>query len=172
MVKIGEMLVALSACPPEAIQQALHNQGFFGGRLGTNLLELGAVDEEKLAEALGRMYRLPSAWGAVIPDPRAITLLARPLVEKFDVVPYAVDGRVLRVLVCDPTDVRAIDEISFALGKIVKPIITPEARVWTLMREHYGIERGLRGVGSVQRRWAPRLQVRQRISRPLADDIW
>jgi hypothetical protein len=172
MVKIGEMLVAVSACPPEAVRQALHNQNFFGGRLGTNLLELGAVEEEKLAYALGRLFRLPSAWGAVLPDPRAISLVPRQLIDRFEVVPYAVDGRTLRLLVSDPTDLRAIDEISFAIGKAVKPIIAPEARVWTLMREHYGIERRLRGGGDLQRRWAPRLQGRQSIARPLADDVW
>ncbi len=166
------MLVALSACPPEAIQQALHNQGFFGGRLGTNLLELGAVEEEKLAEALGRMYRLPSAWGPVTPDPQAVQLVSRALIEKFDVVPYAVEGRTLRVLVCDPTDVRAVDELAFATGKIVKSIIAPEARIWTLMRDHYGVVRSLRGIGAEQRRWAPRLQPRRGIARPLADDVW
>ncbi len=172
MVKIGEMLVALSACPHEAIEHALHNQGFFGGRLGTNLLEIGAVEEARLAEALGRIYRLPSAWGAVVPDPKAIRLLTPRLVDAFEVVPYSIEGPKLRLLVCDPTDVRAIDEVAFAVGRRVEPIIAPEARVWTLMREHYGVRRASRGVGDEQRRWAPRLGARSAIARPLAEAVW
>ncbi len=174
------MLVALSACPPEAIREALHNQRFCGGRLGTNLLDLGALDEERLAHALGRLYRLPSAWGAVTPDLGALALVTRALVERHVLVPYDVDGRTLRLLVCDPTDVRALDEVAFAVGRSVQPIVTPEARVWDLMRRHYGVLHSRRTVAGAEgdgerRRWAPRLprppSRGRSIAQPIADPL-
>ncbi len=43
--RIGDILVDMKACTPQELQAALQTQSIFGGRLGTNLLELGIVNE-------------------------------------------------------------------------------------------------------------------------------
>ncbi len=144
------------ACDPDAIRGALENQVIFGGRLGTNLLEMGAVTEEALAAALGRRHRLPALSGELPLDPKALALLRPEVADRHDVVPYLVADRRLAILACDPSDLAMLDEVAFATGKQVHPIVAPEARIWTLLREGYGIERQLRGIevefGSLRRR--------------------
>jgi len=171
-VKIGEMLVALSACPPEAVQEALRNQAFFGGRLGTNLLQMGAVEELLLADALRRLHRVGSVAGDVVLDPRALALLPRQFVERYDVIPYALARSTLQLIMRDPRDLRAQDEVAFATGKKVEGVVAPEARVWSLMDRHYQIKRGLRGIGGELGRWAPRLHGSRSLIRPVADELW
>ena len=39
-----------------------------------------------------------------------------------------------------------LDEVAFATGKAVHPIVVPEARLWALLRDAYGVERQLRGI--------------------------
>jgi len=61
MARIGELLVAAKHLTHDQVQQALRAQVMWGGRLGTNLVELGYLDLETLSRALGRQRHLPAA---------------------------------------------------------------------------------------------------------------
>jgi len=166
------MLVALSACPPEAVEEALRNQRFFGGRLGTNLIRLGAVQEAKLADALARIYHVRSVSGEVVPEPEAVALVPRRLVEDYDVVPFAIVDRTLRLLMCNPRDLRALDAIAFATSRKVEPVVAAEVRVWELMRQHYAVEREQRGIDDDEvPQWAPRVSPARRFACSIADEV-
>ncbi len=146
MALLGEILVAHGACTPEQVQRACEHQAFYGGRIGTSLLELGVITEEQLARALQALHGVRAISGDVDADPQALALLDRELVERYQAVPYLVTrDRRLVLLVCDPRDVRALDDIAFATGKRVIPVVVPQGRLWTLMQKHYGIERVARG---------------------------
>ncbi len=146
MPRLGEILVGMKACTPQQVREGLENQVIFGGRLGTNLLEIGHLDEETLARALGRRHQVPCLYGKLGLDPATLALLRADLVDRLEVVPYLVQDRKLALLVCDPNDLPALDEVAFATGKRVHPIVVPEARMWVLMRAFYGLDRQLRGI--------------------------
>lgn len=144
--RLGEILVKERACTEQAVRDALENQVIFGGRLGTNLLEIEGVTEEALARALGKQHSLPTLFGEMRLDPRATSLLVPEVADRWDAVPYALADRRLALLVVDPKNLAMLDEVAFATGKQVHPIVVPEARVWALLREAYGIDRHLRGI--------------------------
>jgi hypothetical protein len=145
-MRLGDILVQSGACKREAVADALKNQVIFGGRLGTNLLDLGAVREADLARALGRRHGLPTLHGDLRLDPAALALLKPELADRYDVVPYLLQDRKLALLVCDPNDLTMLDEVAFVTGKQVHPIVVPEARLWALLRDNYGLDRQLRGL--------------------------
>ena len=140
------MLVKEGASTPDAVRDALKNQIIFGGRLGTNLLEIHAVSEEAIATALGKQHGLPSVFGTVTLDPAATALLTPEIADRYDAIPYVLQDRRLALVVVDPRNLAMLDEVAFATGKAVHPIVAPEARVWALLREHYAIDRHLRGI--------------------------
>jgi hypothetical protein len=144
--RLGEILVQEGACAPGAVREALQNQVIFGGRLGTNLLELGAVREEALAAALGRRFGVPALYGDIRLDPHAVALLKPEVADRCDAVPYLLADRKLAVLVVDPSNLAILDEVAFVSGRAVHPIVVPEARLWALLRSAYGVERQLRGL--------------------------
>ncbi len=144
--KLGEILVRERACTSDAVRDALKNQVVFGGRLGTNLLEIGAVAEDALARALGRQHGVPALFGPMVLDPRATALLTAEVADRCDAVPYARADRRLAVVAVSPNDLAMLDEVSFATGKEIHALVAPEARVWALLREAYGIDRHLRGI--------------------------
>ncbi len=144
--RLGEILVREGACDEHAVRDALKNQIIFGGRLGTNLLEIQAVSEEALARALGLQHGVPALSGDLRLDPAATALLTREIADRHDAVPYVLADRRLALLVVDPRDLAMLDEVAFATGKRVHAIVVPEARVWALLRRTYGIERHLRGI--------------------------
>jgi hypothetical protein len=144
--RLGEILLRDRACTPEAVVGGLQNQVIFGGRLGTNLLELGAVQEDALARALGIQHGVPSLFGDLQVDPRAVVLVRAEVADRYDVVPYLLAGRKLAVLAVDPSNLQMLDEVAFVTGRRIHPIVAPEARIWALLRKVYGIERQLRGI--------------------------
>ncbi|MBN2498361.1 MAG: general secretion pathway protein GspE [Deltaproteobacteria bacterium] len=147
MKPIGELLIEDGVCTPQQIEDAVRNQVIMGGRLGTNLVELGFVDEPTLARYLGRQHDRPSLHGDQIqPDREALALLSTEAVERLTVIPFVKESRRLQVLCIDPTDLASLDEVRFATGLEPDPIVVPEIRFWQLLERLYGIERRLRFV--------------------------
>ncbi|MGC3997338.1 MAG: general secretion pathway protein GspE [Anaeromyxobacter sp.] len=144
--RVGQLLIEEGAITRDALGDALRNQVIFGGRLGTNLLELGGVQEEPLARALGRRHGVPYVAGSPGIDPVAVRLVRPEVADRYQMVPYALQGRQLAVLARDPSDLAALDGLSFASGKQVQPLVAAEARIWALLRQLYGIEHHLRGI--------------------------
>ena len=128
------------------MREALENQVIFGGRLGTNLLELGLVQEEPLAHALGQRHGAPYLWGATPLDPEAVKLVPADLADRWEMVPYILSDRRLAVLACDPSNLAMLDEVAFSTGRNVQALVVPEARIWSHLRSAYGLVRHLRGI--------------------------
>lgn len=152
MARLGEILQSLGAVEEPRLREALEGQVIYGGRLGTNLLELGAVTEEALAQALGAQHGCPALWGELGLDQKALALLAPDRVDRLEAVPLRLEGRRLAVLVRDPRNLTALDELAFATGKEVRPVVVAESRLFELMRRHYGLHRPVRGVEAVASR--------------------
>src|SRR5512138_1047562 len=121
--RIGDILLEMKACTPQELQAALQTQTIFGGRLGTNLLELGIIDEKQLAAALTKAYGIPCLAGEVEPSLEAITAVPAHLVERLGFVPLEVDDRRMKVVVADPRDLHQLDEVAFATGKTIEPVL-------------------------------------------------
>jgi hypothetical protein len=139
MPRLGEILVAVGDCTPQRVAQALDNQLVYDGRLGTNLLELGAVTEEQLAGALAMQQGVPATFGDVAVEAAALAILDAERAQRWQAVPYRLHRRRLDVLLADARDPRRLDEMSFALGKDVRPVLVSEWRLWQLLHRHYAV---------------------------------
>ncbi len=144
--RLGELLVARGECARAAIDEALQAQAIFGARLGTNLLEAGAITEERLALALGDRHKAPALYGDLAPDPRALALIAAEDADRWEVVPLRAMGRKLALLTLDPGNVAVLDEVAFATGRSIIPFVVPESRLWRLLVRSYRVFREERGV--------------------------
>jgi hypothetical protein len=125
----------------QQLQAAIHHQVLYGGRLGTNLYELGFITEERLTEALARAHGLP----ATTVDhrdiqPEAVGLLSKAIASRHKVFPYRVRGKTLFLLMVDPSDHSALAKVGYSLGYIVKPLVVPEFRMIQLLKDYYGID--------------------------------
>ena len=72
MARIGELLIAEGHLTQDGLEEALDWQVLYGGRLGTNLLELHLVQEADLARALGKQMGVEVTWGELQPDPTVL----------------------------------------------------------------------------------------------------
>lgn len=145
-VKLGEMLVQEGKITSAQLDEALKSQVIFGGRLGTNLVELGFLSEADLARALGRKFGVSSADAEQLTgiSPQVIERFPAELAEKFRAIPLRLEGRRLTLAMTDPADLKAVDEISFRTGFIVQAVIASDLRLSRALESYYQIERKVR----------------------------
>lgn len=141
-ITLLDMLLEADLITPGQCDEALQNRVFFGGRIGTNLIELGFIEEEDLARFLSRKLAVPYVDPKELLNlpPEIIALIPKELALQYHVVPLRLENRRLFVATADPSALSAIDEISFITGKIIKPLITPEVRLVQALGKYYGYE--------------------------------
>jgi hypothetical protein len=151
--KLGEILVEAGVLTPAQLGEALKNQVVFGGRLGTNLIEMGYLEENELAGFLGRKLGLPCVTPeqlmSVTPD--IIRLVPKELAENYQIVPISLDKKRLTLAMLDPSDLPLMDEISFVTGYFIIPMISPEFRMVLALEKHYGIKPDKRFVQAAEK---------------------
>src|SRR5213082_2393625 len=145
MAKIGELLVHGGHLTPEGLEDALDWQVLYGGRLGTNLLELKLVEEEQLVRALGKQLGAEVAWGELQVDPALVSAVPKHIADRQEMVPWKLEKRRLKVLCCE-IKVGELDQLSYKVGRTCVPVIAPEFRVFQLLRMHYQAIRQMRAL--------------------------
>jgi hypothetical protein len=145
-LKLGEMLVQEGLITSAQLEEALKYQVIFGGKLGTNLIEMGMVEEASLAKVLSRKLGVPWAGEPELMNIplEIIKLIPRDMAAKYKAIPLRLENRRLILVMADPTDLKAIDEIAFRTGFLVRPALTPEIRLVLALEKYYEIPRGIR----------------------------
>ena len=117
-----------------------------GGRVGSNLVELGAVDERTLAHVLAQQLNIPSASAAQLDQPgqAAIERVTRALAERHRAVPLRIDGQRLWVALADPTDREALRALERESGMEVRAMVAPDVLIDFALGKHYGVRRRTR----------------------------
>ena len=147
-MKLGELLIERGVITGDQLEMALTAQLFFGGHLGTSLIELNLLDEEALGEALAISARVPYAPRHFLAniDPAAIKTVPRKIAEEYRVVPFKLDGKSVHLAFLNPRDLQALDALRFATGRGIVAWIAPEVRIFQALEKYYGVQRSARYV--------------------------
>lgn len=145
-MKLGEALVKESLITRDQLKQALERQVIFGGRIGTNVVEMGFVKERDLSGFLSKYFKIPAADPAKLSsvDEETIACITRETAEKYKVVPYRKDRNRLHVAMLEPRDMASVDELRFMTGFDVVPYVVTELRLLYALEKYYGTPRDLR----------------------------
>lgn len=158
-VRLGELLIKKNLLTQTQLEEALQAQVIFGGKLGTILIEMGLITEDKLAEIMAQLLAIPCAKPGQlqhIPED-VIKIISSELAEKHKVIPVAVSGKKLTLAMAEPHNLKAVDEISFRTGYIIRPILALEVRLVFALEKHYDIKRAVRYI-------SPPKQVREELN--------
>lgn len=145
-MRLGEQLLKDGLVTAEGLEEALEAQVVHGGRLGTNLVELGLLSEVDLAKTLGKVHNSAFASGEMLPDPKAVELVSSNHADDKEYLPMRVDATRLSLAVVNPHDFTTLDGIAFKTGKRVVPVVIPEFRMNQLLRRYCKAFRPLRAI--------------------------
>lgn len=147
-LKLGEALIKEGLITKDHLSKALERQVIFGGRLGTNLVELGYIKEDDLTRFLSKYLNIPYADPSYFEniDPHVLSSISPDIVERYLVMPIKKEKNRVHLAMLDPKDFNALDEIRFITGYEIIPYIASELRLLHALEKYYNIQRDLRYV--------------------------
>lgn len=157
-LKLGELLINEGLLTHEQLEEALKCQVIFGIKLGSSLIELGFIDENRLVKLLSKKLGVPAVTRKELMDiPHSIySLLPSAMAGQYRVLPFKLEKRRLSVAMSDPTDFKAIEELSFVTGHIIQPFIAPDINISFALEKYYQVKRDMRyirvGGGGLRRK--------------------
>ncbi|MEE8523419.1 MAG: hypothetical protein V3T72_05770 [Thermoanaerobaculia bacterium] len=170
--RIGEILVRQGKLAPERLAKALELQAIVGGRLGTALLDMGAVDEEVLLVSLGeqRSSKPVAAADLHAAHPVVIKMIRKKLAARYRIVPFDLRGKTLFLASTDPVDPFLEDEIGMLTSCMVRSCVALELRIFEALEILYDIPMPTR-YGTLVRRLAAGPPSPPEIGRAAAGDV-
>lgn len=144
--RLGDLLIRRRMIKSEQLDKAVQCQVLFGGRLGTNLLELGFVTENKLRRVLEEKYKLRSVTRSDLKDvPReVVNLVPRELADKYKLVPVRIKDDAMEVAMLDPTRESAVSALHEITSLKVVPVIALELDIYWALEKYYALKREAR----------------------------
>lgn len=146
-MKLGEILVNEGIITEEMLDSALADQKKNGARIGTTLVKLGYVKEGELLKALSKHFGVGSIdLRTQELDESVLKLIPSEIAGKYLVVPISRFGRKLTIAMINPGDVAAIEDIQFATGFEINPVVGSEEMILQIVQEHYNVQKILSDV--------------------------
>ncbi|HEX7840887.1 MAG TPA: hypothetical protein VF469_25590 [Kofleriaceae bacterium] len=154
-MKLGTLLLRNAAIGLTQLEAALRNQVLYGGRLGTNLVELGYIDLELLSAYLAELTGYPIATPTLLDqaDPALIERLGADEAHRLRAIPLGFLGEgasTVGVALVEPSDTQLVEQVAARLGASVMPYIVPELRALYYLEKLFGLPRRARFVRSAR----------------------
>ena len=136
--RLGDLLVADGLLTADQLKKALAEQKGSPEKLGSVLIRLNFVNEDQLIGFLSRQYGVPSITLAQLDiDSDVLKLVPAPIARKYEVVPVRKMGNSLALAMADPTNVFALDDISFMTNLQVLPLVASQTAIRKAIDRNY-----------------------------------
>ena len=136
--RLGEVLLEIGLLDEEGLARALGEQRSKRGKLGELIVNLGLATELEIAQALSLQLGIPTIDLKNTPvEPQAIELIQEKVARKHLIIPIAIDHRDLHIAMADPLSFEAFEDVRFASGYTIKPFIAPRSDILWAIDQHY-----------------------------------
>ncbi|MEO8699144.1 MAG: hypothetical protein ABI867_03845 [Kofleriaceae bacterium] len=154
-MKLGTLLLRNAAIGLSQLESALRNQVLYGGRLGTNLVELGFIDLELLSAYLAELSGFPIATPTLLDevDPRLVEKLGADDAHRLRAIPLGYLGESsesVAIAVVEPMNGAILEELRSKLATAITPYVVPELRALYYLEKHFGLPRRARFIRSAR----------------------
>lgn len=144
--RLGDLLCARGVLNDEQLRLALHEQKHNHDLLGRVLIKLRFVHERDVLQALSTQTgHAPLRLADIMPSPDMMELWPQEQCLSMMAVPVAFEDNVLSVALCDPFDVRALDQIRRLLPQntILRLFLAAETDMQAYIQRHYAAAQGV-----------------------------
>lgn len=136
--RLGDMLIELNYITENDLQEALKIQKETGNKIGEVLIERGFITEDDLLQALEIQLGIQRIYLDMITvDRKAVKMISESLAKKYNVFPVQfIEGKLL-VLMNDPLNIMAEDDVRIASGYEVKIALCGKAEIAQAISKYY-----------------------------------
>ena len=140
--KLGQLLVERGVITGEQLIRAIQSQRALGGRIGTCLLEMDVLSEDRLLEALAHQLLVPAARVEQLRqiDPEVLELVPARVAVRCQAIPFADSDHELQVATLHVHNLAVLDELAFCCNRRIVPHIANEVRIAEALEKYYGHE--------------------------------
>ena len=140
MQSLGALLLQNGRITKQQLGLAISKQREIGGRLGSCLLEMGAISEGLLDRTLAEQQGVPIAAEEDLRDisNELIQMLPARIAIRYQAVPFRVAGSRVEIAMLEVDNLWLQDELSFIIGRRLKVYIASEVRLVSALAKYYG----------------------------------
>jgi nitroreductase len=137
MKRLGEILLERGAIAVAELHTGLEACHYRGGRLGTQLLRFGFVDEHALLEALSEQLGVPPVPAQVLrrAPMRLRQLLPADVSRRLQAMVFDRRDGMLSIAMTSPRNPSAIEELVSYVGLDIKPHVATELGILSALRD-------------------------------------
>jgi type IV pilus assembly protein PilB len=147
--RLGDLLVREGLIDNDQLARALQEQKGSSDKLGSILVKLNFVTEEKLIAFLSRQYGIQSITLSQLDiDPEVLKLVPEQIARKYEVLPVKRQGNQLTLAMGDPTNVFALDDVGFMTNLQVVPVVASQAAIRQAIDRMYESKGGMADIVS------------------------
>ncbi len=138
--KLGPLLGSLGLFTPEQVEELLARQRKDNASITEVVAGQGYAKEEVFLEALAKAMNVPFVRiGEVALDQATLEKLPTKAVFQYNVIPYAMENGVLRVVTHDPFRPGLIDALRLASGFKIRLALSASAELVKASKKFYGV---------------------------------
>ena len=136
--RLGDMLIELNYITNDDLQEALKLQKSTGKKIGEILIEKGFISEDDLLQALEIQLGIQRIYLDVLTiDKRAVKTIPESLARKYNVLPVQFVENKLLLLMNDPLNLIAEDDVRIASGRDVKIALCGKSEIAQAISKYY-----------------------------------
>ncbi len=139
--RLGELLIAARFITVDNLEDALIKQQSTGEKLGQILVKEGFLTEEQLMPILAKQLSVP-----YIPlaqrdlDAAIVRFIPWSLVQRYKILAVAKTGNRLTVVMTDPSNLLALEDVHLATGFEISPAIASEKEILQAIHQVFGVK--------------------------------
>lgn len=140
--RITEALLEGKLIDKDQLKEIQEEKKYTNDRLIAIISRLGFVPEGKLLAFLSNLYRIEVIdLDTTVISPEVVKVISSEMAYRYEAVPVERRGKILLVAMVDPGDLVAIEDMRFATGLEVKPLLASERAVREALDTYYGMSK-------------------------------
>lgn len=136
--KLGDLLLESGKITEMQLEAALKKQRITGKRLGELLIEQQIISEHDILSVLEIQLGIPRVFIDFINvEDEAVKSISQGLASKYNLIPVTIHDNKLNVVMSDPLNLFAIDDVQISSGYEVEPLIASSEEIRKAIAKYY-----------------------------------
>ena len=147
--RLSDLLIKNNLITEEQLKTAIDTQRQKGGQLSGIFVELGFITEKDLVRILSQEFKMPPInLSRINIDPKVVQIIPVQIARFYQTLPISLLKNQLTLVLADPLNVLALDEIKTITGYEINPVLATEAEIIQAIDKCYS-ESSEEGMGQI-----------------------